>query len=63
MGASMACCMRYSWWGTSVGPVLAGATFDHFGNYRVAEILLGTCLALAALVSLALPRFRPEPGA
>jgi MFS family permease len=48
--------------GTSIGPVLAGATFDHFGNYRVAEILLGTCLALAALVSLALPRFRPEPA-
>jgi len=43
--------------GTSVGPVIAGAAFDRFGNYRIAGLLMGACLALAGLASWALPRF------
>jgi hypothetical protein len=43
-----------------VGPVLAGAAFDRFGNYQIAEVLLGGCLALAGVVSFALPCFGPD---
>ena len=43
--------------GTSVGPIIAGAAFDRFGNYKMAGLLMGGCLALAGLASWALPRF------
>jgi MFS family permease len=43
--------------GTSIGPVLAGAAFDRFGNYDVALAVLGSALALAAAATLRLAPF------
>ena len=45
--------------GTSIGPIVAGAAFDRFGNYRLAAMGLGGCLAVAGLLSWGLPRFQP----
>jgi len=40
-----------------VGPVIAGAAFDRFGNYTVAVVILGSALALGALGTLRLDPF------
>jgi MFS family permease len=48
--------------GTSMGPIMAGAAFDRFGNYHLAAMGMGACLALASLLSWGLPRF-PLPVA
>ena len=45
--------------GTSIGPIVAGAAFDRFGNYRLAAMGFGGCLAVAGLLSWGLPRFQP----
>jgi MFS family permease len=43
--------------GTAIGPLLAGAAFDRFGNYRLATALLGASLAIAAAITWRLPSF------
>jgi MFS family permease len=45
--------------GTSIGPLLAGSAFDHFGNYHLATALLGAMLAIAAAITWRLPKFSP----
>jgi cyanate permease len=55
--------------GTSIGPVIAGAAFDRFGNYQLGMLMLGAALALASLGTLRLQPFpqahisRSRPGA
>jgi MFS family permease len=44
--------------GTSIGPVIAGAAFDRWGDYGVGIAVLGSSLALAAVAAL---RLRPFP--
>jgi hypothetical protein len=44
--------------GTSVGPVLAGFTYDHCGNYSIGVGILGGCLVVAGVLSLTLGPFR-----
>jgi MFS family permease len=44
--------------GTSLGPVLAGFTYDHYGNYSVGVGILGGCLVGAGILSLTLGSFR-----
>jgi len=44
--------------GTSLGPVLAGVSYDHYGNYSVGVGILGGCLVGAGLLSLTLGPFR-----
>jgi MFS family permease len=48
--------------GRSLGPLLAGAAFDRFGNYQVATAILGVSLAVAALFTWRLPRFDVSSG-
>jgi len=43
--------------GTSLGPLLAGAAFDHYGDYALATSVLGVFLAAAAILTWLLPRF------
>jgi MFS family permease len=45
--------------GTSIGPVIAGAAFDRWGNYDVGIAGLGISLATAALTTL---KLRPFPS-
>jgi MFS family permease len=47
--------------GTSVGPLLTGAAFDHFKNYQIATLGLGTSLAIAAMLTWRLPSFATTP--
>lgn len=47
--------------GTSIGPVIAGAAFDRFGNYQAGISVLGGALGLAALATWLLAPF-PEPA-
>ncbi len=44
--------------GTSVGPVLAGFSYDHYGNYSMGVGVLGGCLVSAGFLSLTLGPFR-----
>jgi predicted MFS family arabinose efflux permease len=43
--------------GTSIGPVIAGAAFDRFGNYQTGVAVLGAALGLAALATWLLAPF------
>jgi MFS family permease len=45
--------------GSSIGPVIAGAAFDRWGNYDVGIAVLGSSLAIAAVIAL---RLRPFPN-
>jgi MFS family permease len=44
--------------GTALGPVLAGFSYDHYGNYSVGVGILGGCLVGAGILSLTLGPFR-----
>jgi cyanate permease len=44
--------------GTSLGPVLAGFTYDNYGNYSMGIGILGGCLVSAGILSLTLGYFR-----
>jgi MFS family permease len=48
--------------GTAVGPLLTGAAFDHFKNYQIATLGLGTSLAIAAILTWRLPSFAIAPS-
>ena len=48
--------------GTSIGPVIAGAAFDHFGNYHSGFATLGLALGLAAAASWWLAPFPDARG-
>jgi MFS family permease len=43
--------------GTSIGPLIAGAAFDRFGDYRAGMAILGVSLGLAALATWRLDPF------
>jgi MFS family permease len=43
--------------GTAIGPLIAGAAFDRFGDYVAALIVLGSALAVASLMSWSLDPF------
>jgi MFS family permease len=50
--------------GTAIGPLVAGAIFDHLGNYSLFLMLAIACMAISATALLSLRgsrEFRPEP--
>jgi MFS family permease len=44
--------------GTSLGPVLAGFSYDHYGNYSIGVGILGGSLVSAGFLSMTLGSFR-----
>jgi MFS transporter, OFA family, oxalate/formate antiporter len=61
LGSVRATALPFTFAMTALGPVLAAAHYDHFGNYDNAFLMMAVCNLAAALMLLLISDSRPEP--
>ncbi|MDO9476844.1 MAG: MFS transporter [Pseudohongiella sp.] len=61
LGSVRATALPFTFAMTALGPVLAAAHYDHFGNYDNAFLMMAACNLAAALMLLLISDSRPEP--
>lgn len=61
LGSVRATALPFTFAMTALGPVLAAAHYDHFGNYDNAFLMMAVCNLLAAFMLLLISDARPEP--
>jgi MFS family permease len=61
LGSVRATALPFTFAMTALGPVLAAAHYDHFGNYDNAFLMMAVCNLLAAFMLLFISDARPEP--
>jgi len=62
LGSVRATALPFTFAMTALGPVLAAAHYDHFGNYDNAFLMMAVCNLAAALMLLLISDSRPAPS-